>query len=122
MNIPQKWIAGLLVAIVGGAGLAHAQTFADVAPRSFDPNRDLAVDTALPIGIVGWWRLDEAQGLSAPDAAGTNTGRLVGFTAPRWTQGQLGRALNIKGVSVNCFVKTNNADPFRLPFPLTTVG
>jgi hypothetical protein len=101
-------VAGLVIAFGGSTGFVYAQTRggipADTAPLSFDPNRDVDIDTALPIGIVGWWRFDEGEGFVARDAAGANTGRLVGFEEPRWLQGQLGRALAFHGTGSNAVV------------------
>ncbi len=106
-----KLIAVLLIAIWGGAALACAQTQAGAArgatARFLEPRRGAASEMVITRGIAGWWPFDESQGLVAAGAAGTNTGHLVGFTSPRWLQGQLGRALAFDGASSNAVVISN---------------
>jgi hypothetical protein len=92
---------------VGGALAACAQNL-DSTDRlqPFIPARDITERIYVP-GLVGWWPFDETEGLVAPDAAGTNEGRLVGFNTPRWPRGELGRALEFNGDSANKVVIAN---------------
>ena len=89
------------VLIAGGALPASAQT---EGVHPFDPNRDIGTERVMIAGLVGWWPFDETTGLVAPDAAGSNDGRLAGFRAPRWPQGELGRALEFNGATANTVV------------------
>ncbi|MBN1764508.1 MAG: hypothetical protein JW860_04560 [Sedimentisphaerales bacterium] len=50
---------------------------------------------AQPLEPVGWWALDETEGLTAFDSAGTNDGLLAGN--PLWDDGYIGGALNCDG-------------------------
>jgi len=56
-------------------------------------------------GIVGWWNLDEINGVMAADSSGYgNNGALN--NGPRWTSGQIGGALNFDGA--NDYVTASN--------------
>jgi hypothetical protein len=49
-----------------------------------------------PLGLVGWWKLDEGAGTIADDASGhRNTGKLSG--GAEWGPGKLGRAIRLDG-------------------------
>jgi hypothetical protein len=52
----------------------------------------------LPVSLIAYWKLDEAEGIVAADKAGTNNGTLVG--SPIWQPagGKLGGALQLDGI------------------------
>jgi hypothetical protein len=50
--------------------------------------------------LVGYWKLDETEGLTAVDSSGYgNHGTLVGMTGTEWTTGKFGGALTVTGAS-----------------------
>lgn len=107
---PAALFAVVLSAVVsvGGAQLACAQNLGTTDRlQAFNPERDIPTERVLVPGLVGWWRFDETEGLVAPDAAGSNDGRLAGFTSPQWPRGELGRALEFDGASANAVVIRN---------------
>jgi hypothetical protein len=62
------------------------------------------VASAADPNLVGWWKLDEGQGQTAYDSAGSNDGTIYGAT---WTTGKLGGALEFDGDGD--YVNTNDA-------------
>ena len=54
--------------------------------------------TAQPLGLVGWWKLDESGDCLAPDASGNGrTGKLIGGPTWRPTGGKIAGALEFDG-------------------------
>src|SRR5258706_16194343 len=57
-------------------------------------------------GLVGYWKLDDALGITAADSSGSgNPGTLI--NGPLWTPGKVGTALSFDGV--NDYVDLNNS-------------
>jgi len=119
-TLPQKpaalfAVALCAIAMVGGALPASAQDLGPSGPSGppqlpvFNQLRDTPTERIHVPGLVGWWTFDETEGFGAPDSAGSNDGRLTGFNEPRWTQGQLGRALEFKGDTADVVVIPNAA-------------
>lgn len=67
----------------------------------------------LAMGLVAWWKFDEASGTTAYDSAGNgNTGTLI--NNPAWDSGKSGSALRFSGV--NNYVNTNlDVQPNAMP-------
>ena len=66
--------------------------------RALDPSEVKALYAFAP-GPVGHWKMDESSGTSAVDSSGNGyTGTLgTGNSAPTWTNGKFGKALNFDG-------------------------
>jgi sialidase-1 len=60
----------------------------------------------LPVSLIAYWKLDEAEGIVAADKAGTNNGTLVGDPIWQPAGGKLGGALQLDGID----------DYVRIPF------
>ena len=58
--------------------------------------------------LVGWWELDEGEGQTAYDSAGSNDGTIYGAT---WTTGKLGGALEFDGNGD--YIEVNNPTSFE---------
>jgi hypothetical protein len=56
----------------------------------------LTLTVNAPLGLVGWWKLDEGSGTTAADSSGNgNTGTLV--NGPQWSTGQVDGGLKFDG-------------------------
>jgi Tol biopolymer transport system component len=66
----------------------------------------------LPVSLLAYWKLDEAEGTVAADSAGTNNGTLVGDPIWQPAGGKIGWALQFDGI--DDYVKT--------PFVVDPVG
>jgi len=49
-----------------------------------------------PVGLISYWKFNDADGTTAADAVGTHHGTLV--NGPEWTAGQVGGALRFDGL------------------------
>jgi hypothetical protein len=57
-------------------------------------------DSTPASGLVGWWKLDEASGLTAADSSGLgNDGTLTGMSGSEWTAGHVDGALSFNDAS-----------------------
>jgi len=55
-------------------------------------------DTSSTLGLIGWWKLDEASGLIAVDSSGNgNDGTLTNMAGDEWTTGQVDGGLEFDG-------------------------
>ena len=72
-------------------------------------------------GLVGWWKLDEASGLTAADSSGSNNdGTLNNMAGTEWTTGQNDGALEFYGS--NDYVAVSNSASLQLTSALTIAG
>ena len=61
------------------------------------------VSADCPTGMVSFWKLDEASGLTASDSFNGNHGILI--NGPTWTTGKVGNALYFDGDDYGMFTK-----------------
>jgi hypothetical protein len=73
------------------------------------------VEDPITDGLVAHWKLDEGEGTTAYDSAGTNHGTLV--NGPVWTSGQIAGALDFDGL--NDYVNLGNDSSLKPPLPVT---
>jgi hypothetical protein len=52
----------------------------------------------LPVSLIAYWKLDEAEGVVAADRVGTNNATLVGDPLWRLAGGKLAGALQLDGI------------------------
>lgn len=70
-----------------------------IASQSASAEYCIPGDTTSCASPVGEWKIDEKKGTVANDSSGTgNSTTVVGGTAPTWSQGKMGSALDFKGV------------------------
>jgi len=69
----------------------------------------------VPVSLIAYWKLDEAQGTAAADSAGTHDGTLVGDPIWQPTGGKIAGALQSDGVD-DCVRSPFVVDPSAGPF------
>jgi len=69
----------------------------------------------LPVSLIAYWKLDEAEGIVAADKAGTNNGTLVGNPIWQPANGKIGGALQFNGTS-DAVTAGFVCDPSKGPF------
>ncbi len=71
----------------------------------------------LPVGVIAYWKLDEAEGLTAADSVGTSPGTLLGHPAWQPGSGKMDGALRLDGADdyvQTPFVLNPAAGPFSV--------
>ena len=58
--------------------------------------------------LEGWWKLDDGSGRTALDSSGNGNTGTLSSTAPTWTTGELGGALNFNGNSYVSIPSSSN--------------
>ena len=69
----------------------------------------------LPVSLIAYWKLDEAEGIVAADKAGTNNGTLVGNPTWQPAGGKVKGALQFDGID-DCVKTPFIVDPAQGPF------
>ncbi|HBA85189.1 MAG TPA: hypothetical protein DCZ95_13960 [Verrucomicrobia bacterium] len=90
--------------------LTDPDTDADGMPDWWELNYGFNPTSSVPNGLVGWWKLDETNGLSAFDSTiNTNHGVLNNFSAnpAPWVAGLIDKALDFDGT--NDYVQLANS-------------
>jgi len=101
------------------------ETLCDIGPMPWGDGKvdekDLEVlmrywqQEVLPVSLIAYWKLDEAEGIVAADKAGTNNATLVGNPIWQPAGGKLGGALQLDGI--NDYVSAPFVvDPAKSPF------
>lgn len=100
----------------------QADLTVDIGPRPFGDGivdeKDLEVlmsHWGEEPGLIAKWKLDEAEGMTASDSAGTSDGVLAGNPAWQPTDGKVGGALRLNGVG-DCVMTKFVCDPSEGPF------
>ncbi len=71
----------------------------------------MTASAAITDGLIGYWRFDETNGLSAADSTvNANHGALNNFPAnnSQWVAGRIGGALTFRGPGLNDYVRVPN--------------
>ncbi|MCU0917178.1 MAG: LamG domain-containing protein [Planctomycetes bacterium] len=71
----------------------------------------------LPVGVIAYWKLDEASGVAAADSVGTNHGTLMGNPIWQPTGGKVKGALQFDGIDEYVstpFVRDPSQGPFSI--------
>jgi hypothetical protein len=97
-----------------------SDTLCDIGPMPWGDGKvdekDLEVlmrywqQEVLPVSLIAYWKLDEAEGIVAADKAGTNNGTLVGNPIWQPAGGKLGGALQLDGMD-DCVTTEIIRDP-----------
>jgi len=90
-------------------GHAHSVTSAPVTVTVAPPPTVAPPAPDITTGLVGYWKFDQASGLTAADSAGTNAGTLNGGSG--WTAGRFAGAVSLNGTTG--FVNVNDNAPLN---------